>query len=166
MTTLGSNASGGCPKLVTGPGSGAPYNSTMAMRPKILVVEDNYLLAEVIADFVTECGMEVIGPASGLETGLVYARETPIDGALLDIDLGGRLCFPICDVLRERRIPFAFLTGCTNLALVPQQHRHVPLVTKPFEPGEMKDVMDGMLRGELRGPLALARSSIARALAS
>jgi DNA-binding response OmpR family regulator len=135
----------------------------MAVGSRILVVEDNYLLAEVVGDFVTECGLEVVGMACGLETGLVYARETPIDGALLDINLNGRFCFPICDVLRERGIPFAFFTGYSDLALVPQRYRSVPLVSKPFEPGEMKNAIESMLRGELDGPLALAASSISNA---
>jgi DNA-binding response OmpR family regulator len=131
----------------------------MPAGSKILVVEDNYLLAEVVCDFVTECGMEPVGPASGLETGLVYARETPIDGAVLDINLDGRLSFPICEVLRDRGIPFAFLTGCSNLALVPPEFRHAPLIAKPFEPREMKSALEGMLAGEMGGgPLARAVS--------
>ena len=134
----------------------------MPAGSKILVVEDNYLLAEVVCDFVAECGMEPVGPAAGLETGLVYARETPIDGAILDINLDGRFCFPICEVLRERGIPFAFLTGYSNLSLVPQEFRHVPLIAKPFEPSEMKSAIEGMLGGHSPGPLARARSSIAR----
>src|SRR5579864_2991303 len=105
-------------------------SAVMPAGSKILVVEDNYLLAEVVCDFVIECGMEPIGPASGLETGLVYAREAPIDGAVLDINLDGRFSFPICKVLEARGIPFAFLTGCSNLAMVPREYRHVPLIAK------------------------------------
>jgi DNA-binding response OmpR family regulator len=133
----------------------------MPAGAKILVVEDNFLLAEVVCEFVVECDMEPIGPAAGLETGLVYARETPIDGAILDINLDGRFCFPICDVLRERAIPFAFLTGCSNLAVVPQLYRPVPLIAKPFEPREMRGILEGMLGGQ-PGPLARAASSLAR----
>jgi DNA-binding response OmpR family regulator len=131
----------------------------MAAGSKILVVEDNYLLALVVCDFVTECGMEPIGPASGLDTGLVYARETPIDGAVLDINLDGRCSFPICEVLKERGIPFAFLTGISNLSMVPPEYRHVPLIAKPFEPLEMKRALEGMLNGNPEtGPLSRARS--------
>ncbi len=134
----------------------------MPAGSKILVVEDNYLLAEIVCDFITECGMEPVGPAAGLETGLVFARHSPIDGAILDINLDGRFCFPICDALREREIPFAFLTGYSNLALIPQLYRQAPLIAKPFEPGEMKGVIEGMLLGGLTGPLARAASSVAR----
>lgn len=126
---------------------------------KILVVEDNYLLSEIVCEFLTEFGMMPIGPAAGLETGLVYARETPIDGAILDINLDGRFCFPICSVLSQRSIPFAFLTGYGDLALVPQQFRNAPLVSKPFDPPEMRSTIEGMLAGHMTGPLARAASS-------
>jgi DNA-binding response OmpR family regulator len=126
---------------------------------KILVVEDNYLLAEVVCDFVIDCGMHPIGPATSLDRGLAYAEETPLDGAILDINLGGRLSFPICSVLLRRNIPFCFLTACGDLSLVPQQFRGVPLVLKPFEPDEMRDAIETMLRGQLDGPLARAASS-------
>ncbi len=126
---------------------------------KILVVEDNYLLAEVVCDFVTDCGMRPIGPATGLDRGLVYARETMLDGAILDINLDGRLSFPICAVLLQRNIPFCFLTAYGDLSLVPQQFRGAPLVSKPFEPEEMRGAIETMLRGQLDGPLMRAASS-------
>jgi DNA-binding response OmpR family regulator len=135
-------------------------DSSKILGSRILVVEDNFLLAEVVGDFLTECDMEVVGPACGLNIGLVYAREAVLDGALIDINLNGRLCFPICDVLRERGIPFAFLTGYSDLALVPQRYRDVPLVAKPFEPMEMKTAIMAMLSGQLDGPLAFAASTV------
>src|SRR5215475_7255297 len=126
---------------------------------KILVVEDNYLLAEVVCDFVAECGMQPIGPATGLDRGLVYAREAPLDGAILDINLDGRLSFPICSVLAQRGIPFCFLTAYGDLSLVPQQFRAVPLVSKPFETEEMRCAIETMLSGQLGGPLLRAAST-------
>ena len=126
---------------------------------KILIVEDNHLLAEVICDFVTECDMQPVGPATGLDRGLFYARVAPLDGAILDINLDGRLSFPICQVLQQRGIPFCFLTAYSDLSLVPKQFRGVPLVSKPFEPAEMLTAIETMLRGELGGPLIRAASS-------
>lgn len=126
---------------------------------KILVVEDNHLFAEAICDFVAECGMLPVGPATGLERGLLYARAAPLDGAILDINLDGRLSFPICHVLQQRGIPFCFLTACSDLSLVPKQLRGVPLVSKPFEPAEMLTAIETMLHGEQGGPLMRAASS-------
>jgi Response regulator len=90
----------------------------------------------------------------------------PIDGAILDIDLDGRFSFPICVVLAQRGIPFCFLTGYSDLALVPQQFRSLPLVSKPFEPKEMQDAIEMMLSGQPGGPLARAASSTGRSRAA
>jgi DNA-binding response OmpR family regulator len=133
---------------------------------KILVVEDNYLLAEVVSEFVIECGMVPVGPASGLEAGLMYAREAALDAAILDINLDNRLCFPICDLLAERGIPFAFLTGYSHLSMIPLRFRTAPLVSKPFDPDELRGVIEGMLIGRQDGPLVRASSSIARLAAA
>jgi DNA-binding response OmpR family regulator len=131
----------------------------MVAGAKILVVEDNYLLAEVVCDFVADCGMQPIGPATGLDRGLVYARQAPLDGAILDINLDGRLSFPICGVLMQRGIPFCFLTAYGDLSLVPQQFRAAPLVSKPFETEEMRGAIKAMLNGRSGSPLLRAASS-------
>ncbi|UYN95365.1 MAG: response regulator [Enhydrobacter sp.] len=131
-------------------------------KARILVVEDNGLLAEVIGDFVMECGFRVVGPATSLDSGLVLAREAALDAALLDINLGGRLSFPICGALAARRIPFAFLTGYTQLALVPAAFRSAPVVCKPFEPEEMKSVLEMLLAGRMEGPLVRASTGALR----
>ncbi len=126
---------------------------------KVLVVEDNSLLAEVISDFILECELQPVGPALGLESGLAMAREGVFDAALLDINLTGRFCFPICNTLRDRGIPFVFLTGYEHLAVVPPRFRSTPLVCKPFEPEELKRALTMILNGQrMEGPLARASS--------
>lgn len=102
------------------------------------------MIADVVAEFLRECGLEPVGPIGGLETAMQMARERALDGAVLDINLGGRPCFPICAILSARRIPFVFLTGYPEAA-IPIEYRGVPLVTKPFEPTEMKEVLAQML---------------------
>jgi DNA-binding response OmpR family regulator len=72
------------------------------------------------------------------------ARERALDGAILDINLNGRPCFPVCAILSARRIPFIFLTGYPDAA-IPVEYRGAALVTKPFEPNEMKEVLAQML---------------------
>jgi DNA-binding response OmpR family regulator len=79
-----------------------------------------------------------------LESAKQVARERALDGAILDINLGGRPCFPICAILSARRIPFVFLTGYPAAA-IPIEYRGVPVVTKPFEPTEMKEILAQML---------------------
>lgn len=103
---------------------------------RILVVEDTLLVAEVILDVLRECGCEVVGPAARVQQAVALARQNDIDGALLDMNLAGELCFPVAAALTERGIPFVFLTGYDEAA-VPPEYRGVPRMTKPFQVREL-----------------------------
>lgn len=98
---------------------------------RILVVEDMFLVAEVISEQLQSCGCEVIGPVSRVDRALSLVRDAPLDGALLDVNLNGELCFPVAEALRELGIPFAFLTGYDSSA-VPPEYRTIPRLGKPF----------------------------------
>jgi CheY-like chemotaxis protein len=111
---------------------------------RVLVCDDNLLMADVVAEFLRECGLEPMGPVGRLESAMRMARERALDGAILDINLNGRPCFPICAILSARRIPFIFLTGYPQAA-ISIEYRAAPLVAKPFEPTEMKEVLAHML---------------------
>jgi DNA-binding response OmpR family regulator len=111
---------------------------------RVLVCDDNLLMAEIVVEFLRECGFKPIGPVGRLESAMHVARERALDAAILDINLAGRSCFPICAILSTRRIPFVFLTGYPEAA-IPIEYRGAGLVTKPFEPTEMKEVLAHML---------------------
>ncbi|SEP24420.1 CheY chemotaxis protein or a CheY-like REC (receiver) domain [Rhodospirillales bacterium URHD0017] len=111
---------------------------------RVLVCDDNLLMADVVAEFLRECGLKQMGPVARLESAVQMARERALDGAILDINLNGRPCFPICAILSARRIPFMFLTGYPQ-ATIPVEYRGAPLIAKPFEPAEMKEVLAHML---------------------
>jgi DNA-binding response OmpR family regulator len=111
---------------------------------RVLVCEDNVLIAAVLCEFLRECGLEPIGPFGDLESAVHMARVRALDGAILDINLKGRPCFPICAILSARRIPFVFLTGYPDAA-IPIECRGAPLVAKPFDATEMKEVVAHML---------------------
>jgi hypothetical protein len=83
---------------------------------RVLVCDDNLLIADVVAEFLRECGLEPTGPVGRLESPMRMARERALDGAILDINLNGRPCFPICAILAARRIPFIphWLPACGN----------------------------------------------------
>ena len=97
---------------------------------RILVVEDNFLAAEVVRDALESSGCTVIGPVARLEMGLQLAEQQQIDGAVLDINLNGDRCFPIAEALRQRGVPFIFLTGYD--AIIPVELRPVRLLGKPI----------------------------------
>lgn len=98
---------------------------------RVLVVEDTLLVAEVIVEELTDLGCFVVGPVSRLQQGLALAAREQFDIALLDVNLAGERCFPIADALKERGIPFAFLTGYGD-AGIPPQYRSAPRLSKPF----------------------------------
>jgi CheY-like chemotaxis protein len=128
---------------------------------RVLVCDDNLLMADVVAEFLRECGLEPIGPVGRLESAMQMAREWALDGAILDINLNGRPCFPICAILSARRIPFIFLTGYAAAA-IPIEYRGVSLVAKPFEANEMKEVLAQILGLSQDWPLPVHLSSRVR----
>jgi DNA-binding response OmpR family regulator len=102
----------------------------------ILVVEDTFLVADMIAEELTSAGCHVVGPVARLRAGLTAASVEALDGAFLDVNLAGEHSFPIADVLTERGIPFAFLTGYGD-GIIPPRYRGVPRLSKPFELREL-----------------------------
>lgn len=104
---------------------------------RVLVVEDNFLLAEVISDTLESYGCRVVGPAADVASAARLARESEFDGAVLDINLFGEFCFPVVEALVERGLPFLFLTGYDNKRVIPPQYRSVPRLSKPVDPAKM-----------------------------
>jgi len=108
---------------------------------RILVVEDVLLMAEVIIDQLEECGCDVVGPAAHLAEAEKLARETPLDGAVLDVNLAGERSFPVAAILRERNVPYVFLTGYDDEDVFPAEYRDAPRLGKPFRSQELLEVM-------------------------
>ena len=78
---------------------------------RVLIVEDEGLVAMTAEMAVEDEGAVVVGPATTLEQGLALARAGGIDAAVLDVNLRGEKSYPIADVLVERGVPFVFATG-------------------------------------------------------
>ena len=104
---------------------------------RILVVEDNFLVAESVRDLLDDCGCRTIGPVPRVAPALALIESEGLDGAVLDINLGSEFCFPIAALLTERGIPFVFLTGYDDAALIPMAFRDVPCLSKPFDRHEV-----------------------------
>lgn len=99
---------------------------------RILVLEDNFLLAEVLSDLLEDNGCVLVGPAPRVQSALRLC-DASLDGALLDINLGRETCFAVADRLVERGVPFIFLSGYTDADAVPDRFRSVPRLTKPYD---------------------------------
>jgi DNA-binding response OmpR family regulator len=64
---------------------------------------------------------------------LPIVQDEPLDGALLDVNVAGELCFPVARALQARGVPFVFLTGYGDTETMPEEFRATPVVGKPFE---------------------------------
>jgi CheY-like chemotaxis protein len=107
--------------------------ANLASGRRILVVEDEYLIAADLAEALEELGAEVVGPVANLKAALVEVeRAGDLDGATLDVTLGQEKSFDVAAILRQRGVPFVFLTGYGDRG-VPDQYRDVPRCEKPFD---------------------------------
>jgi CheY-like chemotaxis protein len=113
---------------------------------RILVVEDEFLVSLDLEAMLRELGGDVIGPFAGLERATAVAQAEALDGALLDVNVGGQLVTPVADALAERAIPFVFCTGYAAASL-PAQHAAVPIVMKPCQPQQLKEALLSALGG-------------------
>jgi DNA-binding LytR/AlgR family response regulator len=101
---------------------------------RLLVVEDEYLIAADLTASLELLGVEVIGPAASVEEALslVENNGSRIDGAVLDINLQNERVYPVADVLTARGVPFVFTTGYDAVA-VPIAYACVPRCEKPVD---------------------------------
>ena len=101
---------------------------------RLLVVEDDYLVAQVLINFLEDAGAVIVGPIGWVDEALALIAEgtNRFDGAVLDINLHGSKSYPIADALTARSIRFVFATGYGADAL-DEPYRHCPQREKPFD---------------------------------
>jgi CheY-like chemotaxis protein len=100
---------------------------------RVLIVEDEYLLAMDLQDQLEELGARVLGPAPSVATALrLLDSEAEVEAATLDVTLGGEKCFAVADALRARGVPFVFVTGYDGWTL-PEEYRDFPRCSKPVQ---------------------------------
>jgi DNA-binding response OmpR family regulator len=117
---------------------------TLAGR-RILVVEDEALIACTIEDHLEHAGVTVIGPATSVAEALMLLDgETTVDAAVLDVNLRGEKVFPIAAALRKRLIPFIFVTGYTSDEISPA-YKDIPLLEKPTDNRELIAILASLI---------------------
>lgn len=113
---------------------------------RVLVVEDEMLLALDLEEGLRDAGCEVVGPAGSLRSALRLAENSEIDAAILDVNLAGERVFPVALVLSERGIPFVFATAYAGSdELYPQEVRDVPRLSKPYTVGQAVATLDKII---------------------
>ncbi len=98
---------------------------------RVLLVEDEALVAMMMQEFLTDLGSSVVGPFTTTAAALAAANNENFDFAILDVNLGNELVYPAADVLIWRALPFIFVTGYDVDSIDPR-FRHVPIVQKPI----------------------------------
>lgn len=106
-------------------------------RMRLLIVEDETLVAMMLEDMLIELGHDVVGPAGCVASALNCLADNAVDGALLDVNLGaGEKSYAIADALEVRSIPFVFVTGYGG-AGVDARYSGIPVLQKPFAASEL-----------------------------
>jgi PAS domain S-box-containing protein len=101
-------------------------------QPRVLLVEDEALVALMIQDTLAEFGFEVLGPVGTVSEALAAARERRLDAAVLDINLGDDLVYTVAEILARRGVPFVFVTGY-DADSVDARFSDIPVLQKPIE---------------------------------
>jgi CheY-like chemotaxis protein len=119
--------------------------AAVAAGKRVLVVEDEVIVAMQLEDLLSDMGCDVVGPACRIEDALVLAEAEPVDVAVLDVNLNGRSVCPVAEALHRRGVPVVYATGygragCTDLP-------EGPVLQKPYLPSDLAAALSRVLNG-------------------
>jgi CheY-like chemotaxis protein len=109
--------------------------------PRVLVVDDDPIIAMEIAQILTDGGCEVVGSPGSVPAALAIVRNQQVDLALLDVSLGAQTIEPVADALARRAIPFGVVTAYPP-GILPDVMRGHPFLQKPFAPREIRQLAE------------------------
>ena len=108
---------------------------------RVLIVEDESLVAMLLETILEDMGCTPIGPASNIDDGLAMVADSEhLDAALLDVNVAGRQVFPVAEALKARGVPFVFSTGYGEGGL-PDEWRGQSTIQKPFTEAAVRDAL-------------------------
>jgi DNA-binding response OmpR family regulator len=110
---------------------------------RVLLVEDEYLVASLIEEILEIAGCIVTGPIPRLAQALDAADRETCDAAVLDVNLAGERIYPVADILSRRSIPFVFVTGYGAL---PGEYANRPRLCKPFKMADLIDTLSDIVK--------------------
>jgi DNA-binding NtrC family response regulator len=114
---------------------------------RILLVEDSYLVAASIADFLREMGCRVVGPFNNTDDARSAVHAGGCDAAVLDINLGQETSEPIAEELVDQGLPFLFVTSYSSPALSNSRFAAFPRITKPLSRHSLAEALARTVRG-------------------
>jgi CheY-like chemotaxis protein len=117
---------------------------------KVLVVEDEMMIAMLIEDMLDEFGCRLVGPATSVPRALELIASESIEVAILDLNLDGKDTYAIADALQRRNVPFIFATGYGSAGLR-QEYEDRPVLQKPFQQKDLETALADALGGSNGG---------------
>lgn len=106
----------------------------MIAGKRILLVEDEFMVAAMICDVIEDAGAIVVGPVANITDALDHVARGEFDLAVLDWNLDGARSDPIARALIGRSVPFVISSG---YGAVPEEFADVPLLPKPYDPANL-----------------------------
>lgn len=119
--------------------------SETSHKHRVLLVEDESLIAMLIEDFLLDLDCEVVATVGQFHEALDAARNGEFDLAFLDVNLHGRPVYPVAEILQQRGIPFAFVTGYGTVGLDAKQTK-APVLQKPFQARDLAIVINQLMQ--------------------
>jgi two-component sensor histidine kinase/two-component SAPR family response regulator len=133
----------------------------------ILLVEDESVVAIMMSEALKELGFDVVGPYATLAEAIAAKNSRRVDGAILDINLGNHLVYPLAAILENEGTPLVFITGY-GAESVEQHYRHIPLLQKPIDRRALQNLFThgkhatGTEREHLQEPMRAAQVRFSR----
>ena len=112
--------------------------------PRLLVVEDEYLIRMLLEDMLDDLGYKVAAAVGTLAEACEAASSGDFHAAILDVNVDGEQIFPVAEILAARGLPFVFVTGYGEGSL-PDTYRDRPALQKPFQAERLKTMLDDLL---------------------
>jgi len=127
----------------------AAFDVSVLSGARILIVEDEFYLADDLACALKEAGAEVLGPAATLGEAQAYVDGNGFDCAILDMNLRGDLAFPVADRLAAAGIPFLIVTGY-SVASLPERFAEVRRIEKPSDTRKVIEALPPLLAAKVK----------------
>lgn len=119
-------------------------NSLLSGR-RVLIVEDEVIVAWALEEMLTDLGCEVVGPAARVNEALAMIEADVVDAVVLDVNLNKQLSYPVADALIARGLPFVFSTGY-NKDSIPIDYRGFMMLQKPYNRARLECMLARLLR--------------------
>ena len=112
--------------------------------PRLLVVEDEYLIRMLLEDMLIDLGYSIAAAVGTIAEASEFAKHGEFNAAILDVNLDGQEIYPVAEILAKRGLPFVFVTGYGENSL-PAIYRDRPALQKPFQAERLQETLEEML---------------------